>query len=489
MNSTDVDFIAEPMLAVVAAILTIAQTVPALDKRLGHVGDLESQIGRMPFLIRCAYVWLQTLYRWILLALAVAGIVMFLAYLFKDQWTCPIFALLREGGTPLIILWLVIGTAIYTNAFSRIGAQLARFYLYVASSPVPFGLNYLGRSPDWPALRELIELNEDAKPLIVSKAAARDFVDALLRMCKENAAVKNRALPPSRPVTIEPVGFRQRVGNALLAGCVIEESHSAARGLFPGRDWGPFYAAIGDVAVNTDLFSSDVVNSRYPSRDYYREIISGLNQCLAASGQPLVPESETLIDRLKEAFSVLAKKYTGNTNSIDPGNDQGFRSRLDRIYHRVKPLFDAEAMQLNFVKLSILWDVWPNIPLLHVQLGSSKKVAALLLDRGVISVSDEVKTLAFERSREMQAQSAALRVVLAEAMRLVKDDRPQHETWLPFASRGTTGDSFDWWLTYELDLRIWEYARHLHSGNGIPGDERLTRWKHTYGQVSRVDTA
>jgi hypothetical protein len=52
-------FVASSISAAVAAILTIAQAVPNIDKRLARVRDIEREVGCTPSLIRWLYVYPQ----------------------------------------------------------------------------------------------------------------------------------------------------------------------------------------------------------------------------------------------------------------------------------------------------------------------------------------------------------------------------------------------------------------------------------------------
>ena len=94
---------------------------------------------------------------------------------------------------------------------------------------VPFrrrlDIERLDRNAAWQALGAFIDLNENARPLIINGERARTFADTLLTGLKTAPTVSNRAVPPARPDTMEYEGFRRRLANGLLAACVIEEMH------------------------------------------------------------------------------------------------------------------------------------------------------------------------------------------------------------------------------------------------------------------------
>src|ERR1051326_3765832 len=89
MSNPDPGFIASPISAAVAAVLTIAQGVPAIDKRLARVSEIESQVGRLPKLVRTLYVYIQGFYKALLIAITVTGIVMVVAYIFPQWFDWP----------------------------------------------------------------------------------------------------------------------------------------------------------------------------------------------------------------------------------------------------------------------------------------------------------------------------------------------------------------------------------------------------------------
>jgi hypothetical protein len=142
-------------------------------------------------------------------------------------------------------------------------------------------------------------------------------------------------------------------------------------------------------------------------------------------------------------------------------------------------------MQSQFVKLCVVWNIWLEMPLDDFRFPFSVQIAALLLDRGVILATEDVKALAFDRQADRELQRAAMRMITDYAASLIEKRREPHVTWLPAASRSKSGADLRWWITYELDFRIWDYARRLHSGPPPSGDG-LTRWKYQYGQVARV---
>ena len=108
-NSTDPTFIASSISAAVAAILTIAQAVPNIDKRLSHVIDIERQIGRMPPLIRYVYVWPQYAYKIILIIVTIVGVLMVGVFMYSlmPGVALPLWLdALKGEGIWLVAIWL-----------------------------------------------------------------------------------------------------------------------------------------------------------------------------------------------------------------------------------------------------------------------------------------------------------------------------------------------------------------------------------------------
>jgi hypothetical protein len=472
MSSSDPSFIGTPISGAVAAVLTIAQAVPAIDKRLARVHEIESQLGPLPNLVTRTYVWMQQLYKWVLIGITFAGIMMVLSFIFPKELTHPIFIRLRDQGLLLIVIWLVVGAAMYTNILSRIVICCGWLVTRLFREP-------LERHSAWHALWSFIDLNESAKPLLVAEDAAVRFANSLVSMLKTAATTANRAVPPSRPQEMNDDIYRSQVGNGLLAACVIEEAHYDLR--MPNRDWTPFYAAVSDVVTGTELFSVKSVLNQHKSNSYYDTICLELNRHLQLRKQEPIPDAAELGDRLMNTFTVLANNYGGNTTQL---HDDG--KSLDVAYKRLEtlPVLKNEGMRANFVKLGVVWEVWRDVPLLSFDFPFSKRVAALLMDRGVILAPDDVKTLAFDHPRERQVQRAAVKMVINHAIRLIESRRTEHENWLPAKSRTATGEFFRWWVAYELDYRLWDYAAVLH--NRPTTDDELSQWHYAYGQVVRT---
>jgi hypothetical protein len=142
-------------------------------------------------------------------------------------------------------------------------------------------------------------------------------------------------------------------------------------------------------------------------------------------------------------------------------------------------------MRAQFIKLAVVWGIWTDLDFEGFDFAFSKRVAALMLDRSVIRVPSDVKALRFDTDEERQVARAAEKVIIFAAQRLVEDNRPVHEGWLPPQSRNTAGELFRWWVAYEIDLRMWDYAKRLHENKGIAPDDGLTRWR-ANGQVAPI---
>jgi hypothetical protein len=472
MSNPDPSFIGTTVLAAVGAVLTIAGAVPIIDKRLARVQEIEAQLGRLPQLVTRTYVRVQKFYKWALVTITLAGIVMVFAYIVPQWFTQPVFVWLREQGAILIIIWLVVGATMYTNLLSRIAIGGARLLRRAVGKP-------LERDPAWHALCAFVELNENAKPLVVDEGAVVRFADSLVDRLKRTATTSNRAVPPSLPKDMNADTFRSQVGNCLLAACVIEEAHSDLR--MPSREWSPFYAAITDLLTETELFSVKSVLTQHSSNKYYDSIYQELNRRLKIRSQQEIAESAELKQRLTNTFTVLASKYGGDTTKLHTDGKP-----LDLVYKRLKAfsVLQNEGIRANFVKLGVVWEVWRDVPLVSFDFPFSKRIAAVLMDREVIRAADDVKSLAFDHERERQVQQAAVRMIIDHAIRLIESRRKEHETWLPPKSLNATGELFRWWVAYEADYRLWDYAATLHDGK-VSGDV-LSQWQYASGQVVRL---
>jgi hypothetical protein len=477
MADGNASFIATPISAAVTAVLTIAQAVPAIDKRLGRVYEVETQIGRMPTLVTRSYVWMQRLYKWSLICVTAAGILMVLAYIFQDAFGSPFFVWLRDHGLVLIIVWLVIGAAMYTNALSWLIIGMRWIARATSNKPLQWDLA-------WHALRSFVDLNENAKPLIVDERAAISFADTIVGWLKTETAATNRASPPTVPAGVDARLFQQRLGNGLLIACVIEGAHSDLA--LGRRDWAPFYDAIGDFISESNLLSPTTINTQHSLVRYYGSIQKELNQRLVARGQQEIPDSAELKDRLKTTLTVLAEKYGGDVTTVNSGaawsNDRSADASIGRA--RVFPALASEGIRVQFVKLAAVWGVWPDVPLSTFHFPFAKRIAAVLLDRGVILAPEDVKVLAFDHPRERRVEQAAENLVINHAIRLVENNSSEHEKWLPAASLGTSGEAFRWWVAYELDYRLWDYAKRVH--DAVSSSSMLSSWQLSGQQVVRM---
>jgi hypothetical protein len=398
----------------------------------------------------------------------------------------PLLDTLKDGGVWLIGGWLVLGAAMYTNFLTRILVWAGR----ALTSPFPvrhfLGINRLDQHPAWPALTTFLELNENARPLFVSLDNASAFADWLIRTIREEGKpASNRADSPTQPAGMDVRTFRERIGNALLTGCVIEGAHYHNSG-FPRREWGGFYDVIGELATQTDIFSPTTLIARYAHNDYYDELIGQLNDRLVAQSQSAVPDSPALVDALRNNLRMVAEHYAGACASIDPGRDGWLKSRSEQVYARVERLPLSEGMRAQFVKLAIVWNVWEEFAVSELFFAFSKGIATLMLDRGVILATDDVKVLSFDNVEDRVVARAAEKVVIANAITLIETDLPKHQTWLPPQSRDTRADVLHWWITYEVDFRMWDYALRMNRGDKIKDDAGLTRWQLSFGQVTRV---
>jgi len=163
------------------------------------------------------------------------------------------------------------------------------------------------------------------------------------------------------------------------------------------------------------------------------------------------------------------------------------KTRMEVIASRLDKLqcFQSTSIRQQFIKLAAVWGIWdPGTEKLSVPF--SKGIAALLLDRGVITTTDDVKTIAFEEPHDVAVASIAQNLVIDHAIMWIEPKLNSQSSWLPAAAVTSSGGKLHWWLTYELDLRMWNYQLQLHRDQEIPGDPGLTRWRAAQGQVRRV---
>lgn len=480
MSSTDPAYIAGPIAGAITSVLAVAQAVPFIDKRLARVAEVESQIGRLPNVVEWLYVRVQQLHKYLFVAVAAGGAFGLLAFLFPGIFSWRAFSSLGQNGIVLAMIWLVLGLIMYTNilpwCFIGIALGVGRLD--------PTGKFLTRRHPAWHALCAFAGQNENAKPLVINERSAVAFADCVVSMLRE-AEPEDRAAAPRRPGQLGPSTFRSQLGNALLAGCVIEEAYWDL-GLKPVPKWGAFYSAIGEVVSETEVFSTHSVSADAKTSVIGSKILQELNARLTARRHPTVPGSPELTNRLNETYKTLVELFQGDASSIDSNRAWFKNRRLEAAYKRLGklPTLKSDSMRAQFIKLAVVWNVWTDVPLSAFRFPFALRVAAVLLDRNVIRAPQDVKVLAFEHPRERQVAEAAERLVVAHAIRLIEAGRSEHERWLPVPSRDLTGEPFRWWVTYELDVRLWSYASRLHKE---PGESAvLTRWKSEGGRAVRL---
>jgi hypothetical protein len=490
-NPEPVPFIATAAAGVVGLLASILAANPAIEKRLARVVDVEREIGLLPPTIRYLYVYPQGIYRWTLLCLSLAGLVMALAYVVPSEAARSFAKSLWSTGfvAALVVLWVIVSSLMMTNALSRLGIWITRALTSLPPIQTTFNIRPLTTSPHWVALNTLVELNENAKPLVVNRQAAEGLADRLIQVFQtEPNRASNRASAPSISQTTTDQVIRAKLGNALLVGCIIEGAHYVPNAGFPQRKfWGPFYDSVGELATETNLTDPSVIRSS----DLETNVISLLNEInrrLELKNDERVPDSPLMFEWLKETFRILIDEYHGDVTEIDPQSDGFFRSRMEIIEERVAALpgLRSEGMQAQFVKLAPVWGVWVDLPLLVFKSPFSKRITALLMDRGVIRAMADVKKLGFDLPEDQALYRAATDELIRRCVHLVELQRSKHESWLPLQSRGTPAERFRWWVGYEVDFRLWDFARRLHQNETVPGDRGLTNWRELGGEIVRI---
>jgi hypothetical protein len=476
MSSTEA-LVPAAILGTVTPIVTIFAALPIIEKRLGRVRDVEREVGLLPSLVRRFYVRPLVATKRLLSLITAFGFLLallfFYRYLFPESPWHPWLEAIRLSGSELLIAWFLIALVIYWNLPSRAAAYAGKTF------------GRLDRDASWPALQEFIQYNDLAKPLLVNESNARAFADQLLRsLLAEGKPPLNRAQAPALPTGPDAESFRRKTGNALLIGCIIEGAHSASG--FPKRDWGGFYDAIGELAAQSDRVSPAAISANVGSRTFWQELLSDLNTDLAKSGQPPVPNSPSLLADLSAAFDWLVKNYSGSISEIDPRGHH--KNRLDDIYARTRqvPGLGSESMRTQFVKLAVIWSVFNDLPVDEFISPYSGRIAALLFDRGIIQPTEDIKMIRFDRPEEQTLYNAAVRSIVSRAIELIEPQRASHAVWLPKPSQETRGETFRWWVAYELDFRLWDYAKRLHDGEEIAELGALTRWKLEDKQITRI---
>ena len=135
-------------------------------------------------------------------------------------------------------------------------------------------------------------------PLVINADNAAGFADWLVRQAPHEAT-PNRAEPPAPPPDADTGSFRDRMGNALLAGCIIEEAHQLPA--FPQQVWGRLYRAIGEMSSATEWFTPQSIIANCNSPQFYDQILRGLNARLLRQAIELaVPDAQQSRQRAEQ---------------------------------------------------------------------------------------------------------------------------------------------------------------------------------------------
>jgi hypothetical protein len=173
--------------------------------------------------------------------------------------------------------------------------------------------------------------------------------------------------------------------------------------------------------------------------------------------------------------------------ALEPPEDGYIKTRWEIMLERVERLrcFHDEGMRTQFIKLANVWGIWQDLPTDAFNFPFALMIAALLLDRNVIMAAEDVKVIAFDSPRDRQVVRTAEKLVIEQAINLIEPNLAAHTAWLPPQCFATAGTLRHWWLSYEFDLRIWDFANRMHRDEKIR-DSGLTRWNARYGQVARI---
>jgi hypothetical protein len=486
MSETQPDFVAKGALAGVGLIITIASAVPLTDKRLARVADIERELGSVGRLPHRLYIRPQRFYKFALIALTIAGVAAALAYVFAD-FDHPIAAFLRSSGSAILVIWLVLGMATYTNILSWFGIGL----LYAVSALSPLrALLLRGRRvqdrADWAALLALVNYNESAKPVIVDFEAGKNLADFLLQQARQSpgAGEGNRAAPPD-PLPADE-DSRDRYGNALLVACAIEGAHSRPHSGMPARNWRPFYNVAREIAGADDsMFGPEKIRTAGDLSQLSRSILAEFNTRLLAA-EPRLPDSDALRESVTACLKHLRDRYKSRTTTIAPRRSGLLRTRMEIIRRRVEaiPQLGGPGIRSLFVKLAIRWGVWDRIGPLSFQSGPAARIAALLLNRRVIAAIGEIKQFNLSRPEEKRVFRAASQAVVGEAVRLVAASPEAQSAWLPAAFKDALPETRAWIVADEIDYRLYDYSKRLAEGK-IQGEE-MTPWSVRDGQLIRA---
>ena len=258
----------------------------------------------MPALIRYVYVWPQYFYKVVLIFITFIGVLMVGTFIYSvvDQLApVPRWLEAFKGGG----VWLV-GISVGQSAARRCMLNAVSWILIALLGlmhPVRLviGEHPWNQNSSWSALLMLIWLNENAEPLIISASHAELFADWLVRLAPQQP-VPNRAAPPPTPAG-DLGDFHERIGNALLAGCIIEDAHHRNPD-FPRQVWGRFYKAIGDIAIETGRFTRASVLENCHEGAFYADLLADLNKRLLHQAvERSVSEAQQAVQRAQQALA------------------------------------------------------------------------------------------------------------------------------------------------------------------------------------------
>ena len=231
--------------------------VRQIQNRLGRIHEVRDRQGEFGLLFRMAYELPQHLYRWGLVACALAGLGVFtggvlrlvdstalpwLQQVFTDQWL-TVFAI------GLLLLGITLLEAITWVAILALG-------------PIP----PIRRSIDWYNIRQFCTLLERPKPLALNGIAIDSLADFAIRKLTANKDL-------GAQFASKPFGLTaSERANLALFGCLIEQEHYVRK--WQLRNWGAFYEALAHSRLDgVSIFAETTIrNVRAQNQDYYSAI-------------------------------------------------------------------------------------------------------------------------------------------------------------------------------------------------------------------------
>ncbi|MDZ4110395.1 MAG: hypothetical protein U1E18_12465 [Brevundimonas sp.] len=356
---------------------------------------------------------------------------------------------------PALYFFVVIGalSAIWLDLLSRLVQIIAQALTWLG--------RVLGLLPALPIALEhaqhLLSKDGASTPIAFRRALAVNLAAAAIGHAANNP---NRAADPQSP--------KDQLANLALITCAIESFIHKTNGAQP-KSWTAFYAAVDSANLNAKFADPEVLRE-WGQTSFLEHIRGPLNEALAANSEAPLPSQGTA--ELESSLRVMVqalKKVGGDVTEIAGRPKRPSLDRAMRWLAKYPSILGPGGMTMQFFKLAQRWRAWPNAELVWLGFPRSLNIAALMLNRGVLSTVPDVDRFDFLTPYQTRVLASAQMAVAAEAEKFLREN-PQGEDTKALQPKlsGLTGNDLRWRIADEIDTALWSLARQKPAAGDKP---------------------